>query len=224
MLPLLGRPLVAYSFENAHRAGVDEIVVVVKYRAEQIINEFGIDYRGIRIRYVIQDDPQGLVHAISCARPVIGDTTFMLFLADEILFESRHREMVERFEAESCFAMCGVVEEPKVEEIRKTYSVIQDADGRIYRLIEKPRRPQNEIRGTGNCLFRPEIFDYIDLTPVNPVRQEKELPDLIQCAVDDGHLVKSFAIGGSYVNINSPEDIAIAEREGAIRATGTDGS
>jgi dTDP-glucose pyrophosphorylase len=56
-----------------------------------------------------------------------------------------------------------------------------------------------------------EILKYIEWTPVNPSRNEKELPDLIQCAIDDGHIVKSFLIGGEYININTAEDIVLAE-------------
>lgn len=213
MLPLAGKPLVQYSLENAARVGVDEIVIVVSYRAEEVINHFGIDFQGVRVKYVIQDDPKGLVHAIDVSRPSIGDSDFMLFLADEVLHEPRHPEMLRSFEEEKLFVVCGVVREPHREEIRKTYAVIQnDVDRRIYRLIEKPRRPPNDIRGTGNCVFRAGIFDYLELTPINQNRKEKELPDLIQCAIDDGHPVKSFEIGDLYVNINTAEDIEIAER------------
>ncbi|UCE87787.1 MAG: NTP transferase domain-containing protein, partial [Deltaproteobacteria bacterium] len=42
MLPLAGKPLVQYSLENAVRAGVQEIVIVVGYHAEEIINEYGV--------------------------------------------------------------------------------------------------------------------------------------------------------------------------------------
>ena len=38
MLRLGGKPLVQYSLENAVRAGISEIVVVVGYRAQDIIN------------------------------------------------------------------------------------------------------------------------------------------------------------------------------------------
>ncbi len=92
-----------------------------------------------------------------------------------------------------------------------------DRDRRIYRLIEKPRNPPNDVRGTGNCIFRSEIFNYVEHTPINQSRNEKELPDLIQCAIDDGHLVKAFDIGEGYVNINTPADITIAETENAER-------
>jgi len=50
------------------------------------------------------------------------------------------------------------------------------------------------------------------IPPLNYVRKEKELPDLIQCTIDDGNSVKLFYINAKYVNINTPGDIAIAEK------------
>lgn len=224
MLPMFERPLIEYSLENAVRAGVSEIVVVVSYRAEQIINAYGIEYRGVRVQYVLQPDPKGIVHAIECSEQAIDGADFMLFLADEILWAPRHAEMVRKFEQDALAVICGVVKEPDPDEIRKTYAVIEDdRDQRIYRLIEKPRKPPNQIRGTGNCIFRSRIFEYVPLTPINQNRQERELPDLIQCAIDDGLPVKSFDIGDGYVNINTPADIEIAERAHAGRFRAADG-
>ena len=218
MLRLFGKPLVQYSLENAARAGCDEIVVVVGYRAEAIINAFGIDFGGVRVRYVIQDEPRGLVHAIETAADALAGDDFMLFLADEILWHPNHVAMLELFRREQLFVVCGVVKEPNRDEIRKTYALIEDErDRRIYRLIEKPRRPPSDVRGTGNCVFRAAILDYVPLVPINQSRGEKELPDLIQCAIDDGHRVKAFDIGDGYVNINTPDDIARAEAEHAAR-------
>ena len=225
MLPMFGKPLIQYSLENAVRAGATEVVIVVAYRAEQIINRFGIEFEGVRLQYVFQHEPQGLVHAIEASQETIGEEDFMLFLADEILWAPRHKEMLETFQAENLTVICGIVHEAEREEIRKTYAVIEDdRDQRIYRLIEKPRNPANDIRGTGNCIFRSTIFDYVPLTPINQNRKEKELPDLIQCAIDDGLAVKSFDIGTGYVNINTPEDVAIAERENAPRFLGGEGA
>lgn len=218
MLRMFGKPLVQYSLENAVRAGAEEIIIVVGFRAEAIINCFGIDFQGARIRYVIQDEPKGLVHAIEIARELIDGSDFMLLLADEILWHSHHQTMLDQFKREELFVICGVVREKNKDEISKTYAMIEDdRDRRIYRLIEKPRRPPNDVRGTGNCIFRADIFDYVELTPINQSRGEKELPDLIQCAIDDGHIVKAFDIGDGYVNINTPDDIQIAEAENAGR-------
>jgi dTDP-glucose pyrophosphorylase len=159
MLPMFGRPLIQYSLDNAVRAGVSEIVTVVGYRAEQIINCFGIEFEGVRVQYVFQHEPEGVVHAMECSRDAIGDDDFMLLLADEILWRPKHEEMVEKFEVEDLTVICGVVHGAEPEEIRSTYAVIEDdRDHRIYRLIEKPRNPPNDIRGTGNCVVRRRSF------------------------------------------------------------------
>ena len=210
MLPLHGKPLIEFSLENAIAAGASEIVIVVGYLAEQIINAYGNVFRGIPLRYVIQWEQKGLVNAIECAREQIGKSDFMLFLADEILFEPKHVDMLRNFEDDQVFVLCGVTQVEDRNEISKTYSII-GSENRIFRLIEKPARPMNPIMGTGNCVFRNQIFDYIAATPINQKRGEKELPDLIQCAIDDGQLVKSFVVTDQYININSHEELARAQ-------------
>jgi len=214
ILPLNGKPLIEYSLENAKTANVDEIIILVGYLAEDIINTYGNNYRGVKVRYVIQWEQKGLVHALNCCRQVMGDSDFMLFLADEILVNPKHGEMIEKFNAESIFVLCGVIRVDDLSQISKTYSIIRnESDNQIFRLIEKPARPMNNIMGTGNCIFSNQIFNYIDETPINQKRGEKELPDLIQCAIDDGRLVKAFFVGEKYVNVNTYDDIRIAERD-----------
>lgn len=207
-----GRPLIEYSLQNATRTGIDEVIIVVGYKAEQIINRFGNNYNGIPVRYVIQWEQKGLVHAIECSRDAIEGSDFMLFLADEILMEPKHGPMFDHFKEENLFALCGIVWVAEMERIKKTYSIIyDDRNQRIYRLIEKPRKPFNKMMGTGNCIFRNEILNYIPLTAINQQRGEKELPDMIQCAIDDGNLVKFFDIGGNYINVNTVDDIDCLE-------------
>lgn len=214
MLPLMGKPLIQYSLENAVLAGMESIVIVVGYRAEDIINKFGTEFNGTRIAYVIQSERKGLVHAMECARDALHGSDFMLFLADEVLISPCHGEMLERFRKENLFAVCGTVCVEDRSQISKTYALIGDENtNRIYRLIEKPRIPINEIMGTGNCIMRYDIFSYVERTPINIERNEKELPDLIQCAVDEGQIVKYFDIGDGYFNINTKDDIPRAEEQ-----------
>ena len=104
------------------------------------------------------------------------------------------------------------------QAVRNTYAVFEDQGGRILRLVEKPRRAINQYQGTGNCIFSNRILEYIEWTPISQARQEKELPDLIQCAIDDGHIVQSFLVGGRYININTAEDIGLAEETVGVRA------
>ena len=65
--------------------------------------------------------------------------------------------------------------------------------------------------GTGTCIFKNDIYKYIDYTPLHYDRKEKELPDFIQCAIDDGKIVKSFNICDNYTNINTKDDIKLIE-------------
>lgn len=213
MLILRGRPVLEYNIERAADIKeVEEIVIVVGHRAEDIINKYGIRYKDKKIRYVIQWEQKGLVHAIECAKDTIGKDDFFLLLGDEVLVNSRHKEMLKKFVEEDLFGICGVLFQRDIRKISRTYSVLTDDNGRIFRLIEKPRKALNNWQGTGHCIFKNEIFNYIERTPIHPERGEKELPDLIQCAVDDGKIVKIFDICDEYVNINSEEDLVEAQR------------
>ena len=64
MLPMFGKPLMQYSLENAVRAGATEVVIVVAYRAEQIINRFGIEFEGVRLQY--RDTEVGVLELAAC--------------------------------------------------------------------------------------------------------------------------------------------------------------
>jgi NDP-sugar pyrophosphorylase family protein len=212
MLKLHGKHIIEYSLDNA--AGMDpvrEIVIVVGYRAESIINRFGTNHNGKKISYVIQKEQRGVVHAMDCAKDYIAGEDFFLFLADEVILGGRHDDMLSLFQNEELFCVCGVYPQKNLDMIRRTYSLIHGSDGRIYRLIEKPRKPFTPLMGTGNILFKGAIFDYVDLTPLNPSRGEKELPDLIQCAIDDGEKVKLFEVCDHYINVNSIEEWRVVE-------------
>ena len=214
MLHIHGKPLIQYSLDNASAIRpVTEIVVVVGYRAESIINRFGTAYNGKRISYVIQREQRGLVHAMECARDYVTGQDFFLFLADEVILGGRHSEMLRLFLDEDIFCVCGVYPQENLAMIRRTYSLIYGPDNRIYRLVEKPRKPFSPLQGTGNILFRDAIFSYLDVCPVNPHRGEKELPDLIQCAIDDGEVVKYATVCDRYININSPEEWRMVEEQ-----------
>jgi UDP-N-acetylglucosamine diphosphorylase / glucose-1-phosphate thymidylyltransferase / UDP-N-acetylgalactosamine diphosphorylase / glucosamine-1-phosphate N-acetyltransferase / galactosamine-1-phosphate N-acetyltransferase len=207
-----GKYLIEYSLENALKLDVDEIVIVVGHMAERIINKFGISFQRKPIKYVIQWECLGLVHAMECSRSMIGDSDFILLLGDEFLLDVDYRAMMSLFFEKDAFAVCGVIPVTDLSVISKTYSILFDTTSqRIFRLVEKPKNPFNNLMGTGNILFKKEIFDYIPLTPIHHHRQEKELPDLIQCSIDDGGKVYYCSFASTYVNVNTPEDITIIQ-------------
>jgi len=207
MLKAGGKPLIEYSLDCAVKADMSEIIVTVGYKAEEIINAYGNSFKGKPVKYVIQREQKGLVNAIECSKEAIGGEDFMLMLGDEVLVNPRHEEMLGEYGKNGLFGICGIVEVKKKSVIGKTYTIIQGEERQIFRLIEKPRNPFNNWMGTGNCIFNNAIFSYIDDTPINQKRGEKELPDLIQCTIDDGRVVKSFNLCDMYVNVNFEEEL-----------------
>ena len=213
LIKIGGKCLIEHNLDKvATIAEISEIVIVVGYRAEDIINRFGTEYKGKKIRYVIQKEQHGLVHAIECAKEAIGSDDFLLMLADELLINEKVKDMVQKFCSENLFGICGVINESDKQKISKTYTVMVNENGRIFRLIEKPPVAINNLQGTGHCILKNQILDYMARTPINPNRGEKELVDLIQCAVDEGHTILVFVVADKYSNINTEEDIEYIEK------------
>lgn len=211
MIKLLEKPLIEYNLEHASEAGVSEIIIVVGYKKEEIIKYVGKEFRGIKVRYVVQKEQKGLVHAIECSKDAIGDSDFFLMLADEILVDANIKGMVKKFKKEELFVLCGITKEEDKLSIGKTYSAMINGFGRAFRLIEKPRFPINKIKGTGHCVLKNEILNYIPRTPINANRGEKELVDLIQVAIDEGKNVCVYPLTTYYVNVNTEEDYNLAK-------------
>lgn len=209
MIEIRGKPLLEYNLDRvADCKNIEEIIIVVGYRANDIVDRYGLSYRNMPIKYVTQLKQHGLVHAIECSTEALDGHDFFLLLGDEFLENSRHVEMMGFFILNDVMGVCGILNQDNVSEISKTYSVLL-YDDTIIRLIEKPKHPINNLQGTGHCIFKNEMLNYIKYTPIHYLRKEKELPDFIQCAVDDGKIIKTFNICDAYNNINSESDMRL---------------
>jgi len=211
MLQIFGKSLIDYNLEQAYEAGVKEIIIVLCYKPNEIINHVGKEYRGVKIKYIIEKRRGGLVTAIENAKQLIGKSDFILMLGDEVVVDAKLKEMVKKFRDEELFGICGVVFEQDKYSIGKTYTAMVNERGRAFRLIEKPKVKINNIKGTGHCILKNEILDYIDRTPINAIRGQKELVDMIQVAIDDGKKVYIYPITENYVNVNTLEDLNLAK-------------
>ncbi len=211
MIKLFEKPLIEHNLNQALEAGVKEVIIVVGYRKEEIIKHIGREYRGVPVRYAWQKKQKGVVNAIEVARDFLGEEDFIMMMADEIVVDAKIKEMLKEFREQELFAICGVAYEQDKCSIGKTYSAMVNEEGRVFRLIEKPRSPINNIKGTGHCIFKNEILNYIARTPVSMKRGEKELVDMIQEAVDDGKKAKIFYLTEGYINVNTEQDLELAK-------------
>lgn len=217
LIDLFEKKLIEYNLDHAIEAGVSEIIITVCYKQEKVMKTLGKSYRGVKITYVKEGfktdelHKTGVVDAIELAKPFIGKSDFILMLADEIVANADIRGMIKRFKREELFAVCGTIYEEDRYSISKTYTAMVNETKRAFRLIEKPRVKITAIKGTGHCVFKNEILDYINRTPINAFRNQRELVDMIQVAIDDGKRVEVFNIAKDYVNVNTKEDYDLAK-------------
>jgi glucose-1-phosphate thymidylyltransferase len=136
----------------------------------------------------------------------VGDEPFVVFLADNILKGGIH-EMVNDFEesqAAAEIALCHV-------RNPQSFGIADLKDGKIVRLVEKPKEPPSDLALVGIYFFRKPVFDAIRrLQP--SWRNELEITDAIQTLLDDGLEVRHRLVKGWWKDTGLPEDILEANQ------------
>ena len=202
-----GTPLIEDVFDNLIDAGATELIVVVGYKAEQIIDRYGDEYRDVPITYTHQREQLGLAHAILQAEPHI-DGDFMLMLGDNVfrgnLGDVTNRQQEDR--ADAAF----LVEEVPYEEASR-YGVLDTNEyGEITEVVEKPDDPPSNLVMTGFYTFTPAIFHACHLVQPSD-RGEYELPDAIDLLIQSGRTIDAIRLDGWRIDVGYPEDRDRAE-------------
>lgn len=185
MLPVVDRPLIQYAVDEAREAGIEQMIFVTGRGKSAIEDHFDIAFelektmaeRGKSLEvleptrlgpgncaYVRQQEPLGLGHAIWCARDIVGDEPFAIFLPDEFMVGSPGcmKQMVDAY-ARLGGNLLSVLEVPR--KAVSSYGVIapgaqQGAITEVTGLVEKPRvedAPSNLII-SGRYILQPEVM------------------------------------------------------------------
>ena len=201
------RPLIEYAFDSLIDVGVDEFVVVVGYKKEQIMERYDDEYRNVPITYAHQREQLGLAHALLTAEPYV-DEAFVLMLGDNI-FRGNLGDVVNR-QAEERADAAFLVEEVPMEEASR-YGVCDTNEyGEIVRVVEKPDDPPSNLVMTGFYTFTPAIFHACHLVQPSD-RGEYELPDAIDLLIQSGRTIDAIRMDGWRVDVGYPEDRDRAE-------------
>lgn len=207
LLPVLNRPLMSHQLELMRELGITDIVIVIGHKGFDIPLALGDGSQlGLRIQYVEQSEMLGIAHAVGRIEGHV-DRPFLLFLGDIFFVPDDLRQMLRMFEEQGEGAVLAVKEEPDPAAIRKNYAVIQDAQGRVTRVIEKPRASTNNLKGVGLYLFDLTVFDAVRRTPRTAMRDEYEITDTIQVMIDFGLTVRVARSVKHDVNVTTPVDL-----------------
>lgn len=207
ILPILGKPLLQYQVECLREIGVRRVIVVIGHRGFEIVRLLG-DGRdlGVEIEFVDQGPTLGIAHAVSKLEGLV-DRAFMLFLGDIFFLHDDLNRMVAMLGPDDVRGVLAVKDEPSVEAIRRNFVVLEDDQGFIKRVIEKPQYPPTSLKGCGLYLFDPRFFDAVRRTPRTAMRDEYEITDAIQIFIDDGHRVRAARVIRDDLNLSFPADL-----------------
>jgi glucose-1-phosphate thymidylyltransferase len=209
-----GRPLLSYVFDrlvDLDSADVDleieEIVVVIGYRGEQIREAYGDAYRGTPLAYVTQAPRCGLADAVFQAADHV-DSTFVVLNGDNV-FGGDLAEILERHERTGASGTV-VVERSSIEAARTTGVVVTDSEDDVKRIVEKPDDPPTTLTTTGCYVLPPALFEVRDRLELSD-RGEYELADAIDHLIDAGHQFQAVELDDWRVNVNAPADVERVE-------------
>ncbi|MBV0923081.1 sugar nucleotidyltransferase [Halomicroarcula limicola] len=208
MVEVDGKPILTHCFEQLIELGADELLVVVGYKKQAIINHYEDSFDGVPITYTHQREQKGLAHAMLTVEEHIDDD-FMLMLGDNI-FEANLRDVVNRQQEERADAAFLVEEVPWDEASR--YGVCDtNKYGEITNVVEKPDDPPSNLVMTGFYTFTPAIFHACHLVQPSD-RGEYEISDAVDLLLDSGRTIDAIRMNGWRNDIGYPEDRDEAER------------
>ena len=192
MLAIVDRPLIQYAVDEAREAGIEQMIFVTGRGKTAIVEHFDIAYeleatmaeRGKDMSVldasravpgdiitVRQQVPMGLGHAIWCARAIVGDEPFAIFLPDELMVGRKGgtgcmKQMVDAY-SETGGNLISVLEVP--HEDVSSYGVIDPGEAKgalteVKGLVEKPpvaEAPSNKII-SGRYILQPEVMRVLE--------------------------------------------------------------
>jgi UDP-N-acetylglucosamine diphosphorylase/glucosamine-1-phosphate N-acetyltransferase len=173
LLPVAGKPFLSHVFSALQSAGVSEIALLVGWKANRIKEYYGNgSEQGLKITYLEQRERLGTANAIGQAEGSI-DEPFFVVNGDVVISDTDVKAMRAMFERTGRTVMGAVtVDDPS------QFGVIEEKDGRLVRIIEKPKNPPSDLINAGIFVFTPEIFELIRKTP-RSIRGEFEITDTI---------------------------------------------
>lgn len=202
MLPIVDKPMIQYIVDECVAAGIKEIVFVTHSSKNAIENHFDKSFElettlenrvkrqlldeiqaicpiGVTIMHVRQGEAKGLGHAVLKARPIIGESPFVVVLPDVILDEvsadlktENLAAMLKRYNA---VGHSQILVEPVPMEMVSNYGVVDCAGHKLApgeskamtAVVEKPsvdEAPSN-LAVVGRYVLSEKIWDMLEFTP-----------------------------------------------------------
>ena len=191
MLTLVDRPLIQRAVEEAQEAGIEEFIFV-SGRGKSLINQhFEIqpelreelerrdkahlleklshsDITSGKIQITMQQRALGLGHAVWCAKSLVGDEPFAVFLVDVMTLGEKGC-MAQMIDAYNDHGGNVIASSPVPRDLTYKYGILDvedenEAVSAINAMVEKPNPEEapSNLHILGRYILQPEIFDILE--------------------------------------------------------------
>ncbi|MEP7290107.1 MAG: glucose-1-phosphate thymidylyltransferase [Chloroflexota bacterium] len=207
LIPVANKPVLVRVIEAIRDAGIDEIGIVIGETGPEIREAVGNgDRYGVKITYLPQDAPSGLAHAVKISRDFLQDDRFVMFLGDNVI-QGGISPLIADFANHHDWNSQIVL--TRVEHPEQYGVATLTENGRIERLVEKPKEPMSDLALVGIYMFDKHIFEAT--AAIKPSwRGELEITDAIQWLVENGYQVYPHVHTGWWIDTGRPDDMLTA--------------
>ena len=209
LVPVANKPILWYGIEDLVQAGVTDIGIIISPEtgAEVQAKTGNGDRFGANISYILQEQPAGLAHAVKVAEPFLGDSPFIMYLGDNLV-QSDLTMFLDEFKAKQLDALTLLCAVPNPT----AFGVAEvNENGRVLKLVEKPKVPPSNLALVGIYLFNASVHQAI--ANIQPsARGELEITDAIQYLIDHDNKVEARQIQGWWLDTGKKDDLLEANR------------
>lgn len=193
MLPVGNKPILEHVLDAVKKSGVEEIIIVVGYKKEVIMDYFK-NYKGAKLTYVTQEKQLGTAHALLRAKKHIkGD--FIVLAGDNIIDSKSILKLVKDKSTYSLLI--------KEHSHPSKYGVAFIEKGNLKKIVEKPKEEIGKFISTGIYKLPKSIFKKIDELYS---QGNHALSNVVQSVLDDNNTINTI-LTDSWMDIVYPWDL-----------------
>lgn len=166
LIKVRGKTLLEYNLEKLPPE-IEEIIIVVNYLKEKIIDYLGKEFQGKKIRYVVQEEMLGTGQAVKICEPFLKDR-FLVLMGDDIYDQ---RDLEKCLNKDNCLV---------VKEVQGGFNggrIELDKKGLLKEIVEGNHQGKASLVNTGLCVINQNFFKY-ELVPLKD-KKEFGLPQTI---------------------------------------------
>ncbi len=209
LIPVANKPISQHVLEDLREAGIKDIAIVLgDLYPEKVVEYYGDGRKfDVKITYIHQGKPRGIAHAIGLCQDFVKEDPFVVYLGDNLL-KGGIKNFVEEFKKSNYDGMILLC---KVKNPERFGVAEFNSEGKLVKLIEKPKKPPSHYALSGIYFLKPIIFNTIKrLKP--SWRGELEITEAIQMLLDEGYSIGYRIVKGWWKDTGTPEDILESNR------------